>query len=293
MPPSAEPPPSPPAPEPAPPPPPGPPPPPREPGLRARIGRVIASGRGLVIAHRDLLQAELQAIAEELKGISVFVAGIIGLALFAATLVAIGSTLFLGEWIFGSIGWGVLHGALLSAFLITAMALILVEAPRYCLARGFGWGIVLGLVASIVLGSNACRQAATWAADQLRAGPFPALSVEWGPAIVGVVVGAIVLAIIGLAISIRAAGLGLVIGALLGWWLAGMTFSWHGAVAVGVTVGFAVAIAVMGWSVARADFDPTGRFRRLYPQQSIDAAQQTKTRLEELWTKRRGPSSSA
>ncbi len=72
-----------------------------------------------------------------------------------------------------------------------------------------------------------------------------------------------------------------------------MTFSWQGAVAVGVTVGFSVAIAVMGWSVARADFDPSARFRRLYPQQSIDAAQQTKAWLEELWTKRRGPSSSA
>jgi len=173
------------------------------------------------------------------------------------------------------------------------MALILVEAPRYCLTRGFGWGMVLGLVTSLALGTNVFRQGAIWAADQLRAGPFPALSVEWGPAIVGIVVGAIVLAIIGLAISIRAAGLGLVLGALLGWWLAGMTFSWQGAVAVGVTVGFSVAIAVMGWSVARADFDPSARFRRLYPQQSIDAAQQTKTRLEELWTKRRGPSSSA
>jgi hypothetical protein len=196
----------PPSPPPEPPPPPAgpsprPPKPPKPPGLREQAARTYASGRRLVDAHVALGKAELAVILEDAKRVAALVGLALAFVLYIGLLVSVGMALFLGEWIFGSIGWGVLHGALLSAFLITAMALILVEAPRYCLARGFGWGIALGLVTSLVLGSNACRQAATWAADQLRAGPFPALSVEWGPAIVGVVVGAIVLAIIAVAIA--------------------------------------------------------------------------------------------
>jgi MFS family permease len=261
--------------------------------MRAAIGRVVASGRRLFQAHRDLLQAEIEAIVEELKGVSALVGAIIALALFVAMLVPVGTTLFLGECIFGSIGWGVLHGALLSAFAIVVMALVLVEAPRSVLVGGIAWGIVLGVLVGFVLGANLCRQGATWVVEQLQAGPMPGLPSDWGPAIVGAVVGGIVLGIIGLAGSLSTAFGGLVAGAILGLWLAGMTFSWQGAVAVGVTVFFAAAMAIMGVLAARADFDPFARFRRLYPQQSIEAAQQTKVWLEELWTKRRTPSSSA
>jgi hypothetical protein len=208
-------------------------------------------------------------------------------------LVAVGTTLFLGEWIFGSIGWGVVHGALLSAFAIVVMALVLVEAPRSVLVRGVSSGVVLAVLVSVILGANLCRQGATWLVEQLQAGPLPGLPSDWGPAIVGAVVGALALGIIGLAGSLGTAFTGLVAGALLGLWLAGMTFSWQGAVAVGVSVGFASAMAIMGWLATRADFDPSARFRRLYPQQSIEAAQQTKVWLEELWTKRRTPNSSA
>ena len=41
----------------------------------------------------------------------------------AAFLAIIGTSLFLGEWLLGSIGWGVLHGVLL--FVSAAVGLVL------------------------------------------------------------------------------------------------------------------------------------------------------------------------
>jgi MFS family permease len=255
------------------------------------MGRVIASGRNLAEAHRDLLQAELGAILEELKGIAAVVGGIIGLAIFAAGLVAVGTPLFLGEWIFGSLGWGILHGALLCALAIFGLALVVVGAPRSVLTRGVAGGFLLGVLSALALGANVGRQGATWLASQLQAGPLPGLPSDWGPAVVGVVAGALVLGIVGLAASLRVTGLGLFGGALIGWWVAGMEFSWQGAVAVGVAIGLGTAIAIMAWNAGRAGLDPSARFRGLYPQASVEAARQSKAWLEDLWKKRRGKGS--
>ena len=45
------------------------------------------------------------------------------LALLTLVLVYVGTFLFLGEWLFGSMGWGILHGTLLAGALITAVVL--------------------------------------------------------------------------------------------------------------------------------------------------------------------------
>ena len=67
----------------------------------------------------------------------------IALVIFAVFLVVIGTSLWLGEWLLGSMGWGVLHGFLL--FVSVAMAAVLgalgiaPAAPRRrfrCLGRG-------------------------------------------------------------------------------------------------------------------------------------------------------------
>ena len=66
---------------------------------------------GLVRAHVELAKAE----AEEIKGEVVRAAGFGAAALAALLLLAvflpIVTMLFLGEWLFGSIGWGVLLGS--------------------------------------------------------------------------------------------------------------------------------------------------------------------------------------
>ena len=83
------------------------------PGVRAQIGATIEAGRRLFRAHVDLAKTELGEIVGEVKRMVALGALALGALLMVALLLAIGGMLFLGEWLFGSIGWGVLLGTLL------------------------------------------------------------------------------------------------------------------------------------------------------------------------------------
>ena len=251
---------------------------------------------GLARAHLDLLKAELDGIVEEIKVIAALAGVIVAVAFFLSLLLAIGGTLFLGEWLFGSIGWGVALGALLSIALIVATAMVLVGAPRRVVATPLTWGVVLGVVVSVVLGANLARRAAAHVATQLRSGALPSLDPAWAPAVVGTVAVAIVLGVIGLIALGRVGGpggavaglvLGAIAGGLIGWGWTGLTFSWHGAVAIGITVGLLAWIVLMPVWMLRAGVDPTARFRRLWPKESYETAMETKDWLESEWAKRR------
>ena len=62
------------------------------------------------MAHVSLAQAEFSQIAAEIKRFAIAAGIVFGMLVFAGMLVVIGGTLFVGEWLFGSIGWGILHG---------------------------------------------------------------------------------------------------------------------------------------------------------------------------------------
>ena len=64
-----------------------------------------------VRAHIDLAKAELDEIKGEVARAAGLGAAAIAAAILLSLLLAIGGMLFTGEWIFGSIGWGVLLGA--------------------------------------------------------------------------------------------------------------------------------------------------------------------------------------
>ncbi len=251
---------------------------------------------GLARAHVDLLKAELDGIVAEIKVIAALAGVILAVAFFLSLLLAIGGTLFLGEWLFGSIGWGVALGALLSVALIEAAAMVLVGAPRRVFVTPLGWGVVAGIVVSAVLGANLARRAAEHVGTQLRSGALPSLDPAWAPAVVGTVAVAIVLGVIGLIALGRVGGpggavaglvLGAIAGGLIGWGWTGLTFSWHGAVAIGITVGLLAWIVLMPVWMLRAGVDPTARFRRLWPKESYETAMETKDWLESEWAKRR------
>ena len=250
----------------------------------------------LARAHLDLLRAELDGILAEIKVIAALAGVILAMAFFVSLLLAIGGTLFLGEWLFGSIGWGVALGALGSIALIVAAAMGLVGAPRRVVVTPLGWGVALGVVVAVVLGANLARRAAEQVGTQLRSGALPHLDPAWAPAVVGIVALAIVLGVIGLIALGRVGGpggavaglvLGVIAGALIGWGWAGLTFSWHGAVAIGIAVGLLAWIALMPAWMLRAGIDPSARFRRLWPKESYETAMQTKEWLETEWQKRR------
>ena len=264
------------------------------PGVREQIGRVRAAARALIDAHLALLRAELAVIGDQVKQIAAFVGGIVVLALYALSLLAIGGTLFLGEWIFGSIGWGVLHGTLLAVGIIIALALLIIDAPRPLILRPLAWGAVVGLVLTVVLGLNVPRQLSETAADLVISNGV-ALDPQYAPAVVAMVVFAIVFALVGLYLGARSEGglgavqglvVGLLFGALFGLLFGGMEYSWRGAAAIGVTAGLITWIALMGWRASKAHLDPQARFERLWPRETYETALETKTWLEQEWTKR-------
>ena len=74
-------------------------------------------------AHIDLAKAEMEEVGREIGRASGLAAAAIALLILMSLLVAIGGMLFAGEWLFGSIGWGVLLGAEL---------LIAVALDRWC-----------------------------------------------------------------------------------------------------------------------------------------------------------------
>ncbi len=262
------------------------------PGVIDELKRVKDRAMALVHAHIALLKAEIGDIVSELKIIAALAGVILALAFFASQLVAIGGTLFLGEWIFGSIGWGVVHGALLSLAMIVAAAMVLVQAPRSVIAVPFVLAAIVGVVVSIVLGSNVARRVA----GDVGTRSFHGLNQAWAPDIIGVVVVAVVLGLVGLIVLGRAGGIGgavfgliagAITGAFAGWGWTGITFSWHGAVAIGLTIGLLAWIALMPTWMLRARVDPTARFRKLWPRESYASAMETKDWLEAEWQRRR------
>ena len=263
--------------------------------MREQLGRVRAAARLLIDAHLALLRAELAVIGEQVKAIAAYVGGIVALALYAVTLLAIGGTLFLGEWIFGSIGWGVLHGLLLAVGVIVALALLIIDAPRPLITRPLIWGVVAGVGVTLVLGFNVPHDLSEWAGDLVIANVAPSLDPQYAPAVVAMVFFAVVVGIIGLITGARGQGalgavsgliVGVLLGALIGILFGGLLFDWRVGAAIGLTVGLIAWIALMGWRASKANLDPQARFEKLWPRETYETALETKTWLEQEWTKR-------
>jgi hypothetical protein len=264
----------------------------RPPGLGEQFGRTRSALLGLVAAHFKLLTTELSEIMDELKRV-VALGGIALALLFLAGMLAfLGSFLWLGEWVFGSIGWGALHGStFLIAVAVTLVLLILPHAaPRIGLALfvAFVVAVVLFLVLWLQLSSRAWGWVGdsffgslTWpfdghavsAADRPIAAGVIVLAVlfEVAGAIAGFVVGSGLLNRIGIAIV--AAVLAGLIGGLLGA-LLGVPMSWGIAIAVALAIFLLLYPILAAILVLRkADFEELKN--RLLPNQTIETTKET------------------
>jgi hypothetical protein len=201
----------------------------------------------------------------------------------------IGLSLGIGEWILGSMGWGVVHGVEL--FLSVAMAAILLAvgiAPGR-VVRALVGGIVVGLVVGIALALNLPNQA------YAAIGDATALPVEPGirPLVVGMLLGGLVGLIAGIVFAVRMHGPGggrfvawaglTVLGVALGAFTA-ITFGPQVGAGIGITVGYLTWMALMGADVARTGIDVEAVKNRFYPVQTIDTSKET---LE--WLQKRMP----
>jgi uncharacterized membrane protein YeaQ/YmgE (transglycosylase-associated protein family) len=104
----------------------------------------------LVEAHVALARAEAVPILENVKGVAVAAGLAVGFGIFAALVVIVGMPLFLGEWLFGSLGWGIVHGAALGVAIIAICAWMILVAEPAGVARAVAIGIIVGLVVGFI-----------------------------------------------------------------------------------------------------------------------------------------------
>ncbi len=264
-------------------------------GFRDQFRATKDAGYRLAAAHLELARAELSDILDLVKRVAVLIGIAIGAAVFAGLLVSVGMSLFLGEWLFGSIGWGVLHFTELAVAVAVVCIVAALDVPPGAIARGFVVSAVLGIVVAVLAASGLFNR--TWEAIGVAAAP--ALDPATRPLVVGTALGAALGALAGLLLGAQVGGgrsfgavvgsaigsaiLGALAGAALGA-LAAITFSLHVAVAVGIAVLLGAWIVACGLAVARGGLDATAWGRKFYPSQSIDSAKET---IE--WVRERTP----
>jgi hypothetical protein len=255
--------------------------------VMGQVGRTKDSFRRLVNAHIDLLKAEINEILAQVAVIA-GQAGIIlifGLVTFA--MLYVGGLLFLGEWLFGSIGWGFAHGVLLGFAVITNVAFAIVGASGRRLVAAFIVAVLFVIVVAALCASNVAYNAALGVSSGL-AEPLgtPGVVALLG----GIVVGAILFTVLLARVSGRKGAIvgffvGALLGALAGWLIAGAPWTLQPA------VGFAITIGLIAWIMLAVIFalpglDPAAKFSKMYPQQSIESFEESRAWLEEQWRSR-------
>jgi len=250
------------------------------PGLRAQVAAVIAAVRRLLSAHIELARAEAGEIMGEVGRAAMLGALALAMVLLAGVLLPVGLVLFLGEWVFGSIGWGVLLGSLLLLDVAVDAVLVGLGVPGSRLGRSFLLALLIGAIVGVVLGLDLTNRAWTLAGDAV----LPGLDAGVRPLAIAVLALGIFGGVIGL---LAARGGGLVGGAIAGVLVGVLT-----AVALGPRVGaaFGVLGALISWpvlaglGVARTGIDTDALKARFYPGQTIETTKET---IE--WMRQRTP----
>ena len=250
------------------------------PGLGEQIGATKDSAKRLLDAHVELAKAEIADIGDSVKRAAAFGGIAIGAGIFAGLLVGIGVPLWLGEWLFGSIGWGILLGVLLlGALAVAAIALALAPSVNGRIGRSFLIAAVIGVVVGEIFGLDVTNRGWTLLADNVAANLAP----DSRPLIVAVVALAVIGAVIGLVLGL-ARGLGagsigtLVGGGVLGAALGALTAAAPGlrvGAAIGVAAGLIAWIALMGASLAAGGFDSDKLKERFWPSRTIEVTKET------------------
>lgn len=252
------------------------------PGLRDQLARTIQAARRLLGAHLALARLELGAIGREIGQMAGKIAAALAiLALLVGVLVPVGSALFLGEWLFGSMAWGIVHGALTGLAVAVILVVSALRVSKWRIAAATLLAFLVGLLASLALGLG-------WAHEgwrQLGESLLPGMDGGNRPLVSAVLWSGGVLAILGLLAGARLAspgervmgavfGLlaGVVAGALVGA-LSAISYSLQVGVAVGIVAGLAswpvfalLALRGRDWQAFR---------NRFVPSVTIDSTQET------------------
>jgi hypothetical protein len=243
----------------------------------------------MALAHIELAKAEATEIGYQVARVAGLIGGAIVLVLFAINLIVVGTSLFLSEWLLGSMGWGVVHGTLLFVGVAVTCVLLAVGIAADRLARAFALGVLVAVVLSFVFD--------LWLFNQLYAtiasNVAPGLDPGTAPLVIGLFIGLIVGLILGLVAAINAVSTGgsralvIVAGGVLGTAIGAftaITFQYQIGIGIAIAIGYVTWIALMAIDVSRTGIDVEGLQARFIPTQTIETSKET---LE--WLKQRMP----
>jgi hypothetical protein len=231
------------------------------------------------MAHLDLARAEASAIKGEIARVAAFVGIAVAVALLAVILLFVGSSLFLADWLLGSMGWGVLHGVLLLTAIAVACGLAAVGVSGARIGRAFIVGVLVAIGVAVLLALALPNRLYTTIGDTALPGIEPGVR----PLVVGAAIWAVIGLIGGLVAALRASGAGARIGALLGGVVVGALIGAVTAVNTGPQVGIGIGIAVgyltwiglMAFDIARTGVDTDDLKARFLPTQTIETSKET------------------
>ena len=246
------------------------------PGIREQIGATIAAGKRLLRAHVALTKAELSEIVGEVRRMVALAGVALGLLFMVALMLTLGLLLFLGDWLFGSIGWGVLLGTVLLLDLALVALLVALGVAGGRIATAFIIAAVLGIAVGLVLGFDLTHRGWTAVADQVA----PTVDPQWRAIITAIVGMAIVGGVLGLIGGLRggSAGGGFVLGAVLGavvGWITSIEIAGTIGAALGVLVALIAWPTIAGLGVMRTGIDGEALRQRFVPDQTIELTKET------------------
>ena len=255
-------------------------------GLFAQFKATIDAGKRLARAHVELARAEAASIAGEVARLAALAGIAIVVLIFAGLLVTIGSALFLGEWLLGSMGWGILHGLLFALAVSTACAIAALGTPANRIGTAFVTGVAAAILFGLVFALGLPNNAYAAIGDRAATGIEPGVR----PLVTGAAIFAVVGLVLGIVLALRVEGAGSRLGALIGLAIVGalvgaftaITFGPQVAAGVGIAIGYLTWIALMAIGIARRGVDVEELTARFYPTKTIETSKET---LEWLQTR--------
>lgn len=233
----------------------------------------------LAVAHIDLAKAEASAIKSEIARVAAFVGIAVAVALLAVILLFVGSSLFLADWLLGSMGWGVLHGVLLLAAIGVACGLAAVGMSGARIGQAFLVAVAVAVAVALLLTLALPNRLYASIGDSALPGVEPGIR----PLVVGAAIWGVIGLIGGLVGAFRATGGGARFGALLGGVVLGGLIGAVSAVdtgpqvgiGIGITVGYLTWIGLMMLDISRTGVDVDDLKARFLPTQTIETSKET------------------
>jgi hypothetical protein len=242
----------------------------------------------MVEAHIELARAEFEEIGDQVKRVAALGGLAAGILVFLGFFFPIGLLLFLGEWLFGSIGWGVLLYTELGIAVALTAVVVALGVPGSKVGPPVLVSVLVGVVLAIVLGLALTNDGWTRLGDAV----FPNVEGGFRPLGTAMAFSAAVVGILGLLLGARSGGIAGAIGGLIGGALFGVVLGALSAirfgpgpgVALGIAVAAIVWIVLVARTLMQVGVDGDALKARFWPSLTIDTTKET---IE--WVRERTP----